>query len=452
MLQPPKATLLLLFVHGFKGHDHHTFLDFPTRIMTIFTNAKLDLDVESLVYPQYDTRGDFNTAVNNFVDWTQQQVQSRDAFNRKVYTKKLEDNSPGESDIIPPTYVVFIGHSMGGLVAADAALVLDALPGNSPVIGILAFDTPYFGLNHTIFTQAAYERVNGIAQRATGAYSLMSAYIPAAGAAWSALSQPASNTLVNSKDTSRSPSPANTDKGTISKNAPASTLSSKWGWGSIALGVGAVVAATSAAAVVNSRIGGMEYISSHIQFVGILWDKTQLRQRVANLLKLPIGFHCFYSQVQIPATASNSFRSTSRTFIELTSIPSEDSIKTKSFFSPRECSGQDEIEAHMEMFNPSKNYDYYRMGEETVQRIRDMNILPYVAMSEMSAVFSDGTKNKTPLDQHPTRPSHLDSRGLLRRHLKINTGLYPTHSATLSTGSQHLYEASAARQKDRSLG
>lgn len=60
MLPPPKATLLLLFVHGFKGHDHHTFLDFPTRIMTIFTNAKANLDVESIVYPQYDTRGDFN--------------------------------------------------------------------------------------------------------------------------------------------------------------------------------------------------------------------------------------------------------------------------------------------------------------------------------------------------------------------------------------------------------
>jgi hypothetical protein len=62
MLAPPKATLLLLFVHGFKGHDIHTFLDFPTRIMTIFTNAKANLDVESIVYPQYDTRGDFNAS------------------------------------------------------------------------------------------------------------------------------------------------------------------------------------------------------------------------------------------------------------------------------------------------------------------------------------------------------------------------------------------------------
>lgn len=108
MLNPPKATLLLLFVHGFKGHDHHTFLDFPTRIMTIFTNANLNLDVESVVYPQYDTRGDFNGAVNNFVDWTQQQVKSREAFNLKVYTRKPEDNPTGEPDVIPPVYVCFL--------------------------------------------------------------------------------------------------------------------------------------------------------------------------------------------------------------------------------------------------------------------------------------------------------------------------------------------------------
>ncbi|KAF9375458.1 hypothetical protein CPB97_011449 [Podila verticillata] len=371
MLNPPKATLLLLFVHGFKGHDHHTFLDFPTRIMTIFTNAKLDLDVESVVYPQYDTRGDFNGAVNNFVDWTQQQVKSRESFNLKVYTRKPEDNPTGEPDVIPPVYVCFLGHSMGGLVAADAALVLDALPGKSPVIGILAFDTPYFGLNHTIFTQAAYERVSGIAQKATGAYSLMSAYLPAAGAAWSALSPP-STPSSGAQSRSGSSTLSEKEKGALAKEASPAPSSSKWGWGSIALGVGAVVAATGAAVMVSNRTGGMEYVTSHIQFVGILWNSAQLKQRMTSLLKLPMGFHCFYTQVQIPASASNNFRSTSRTFIELTSIPADDNTKTRTLFSPRACSGQDEIEAHMEMFNPSKNFDYYRMGEETVNRVKEM--------------------------------------------------------------------------------
>lgn len=44
----------------------------------------------------------------------------------------------------------------------------------------------------------------------------------------------------------------------------------------------------------------------------------------------------------------------------------------QSYFSARQCSGQDEIEAHMEMFNPAKNFDYYPMGEETVRRVKNM--------------------------------------------------------------------------------
>jgi len=89
---------------------------------------------------------------------------------------------------------------------------------------------------------------------------------------------------------------------------------------------------------------------------------------VDDVLSLPIGFHCFYTQVRIPASSSNNWASLSRTFIELTSIPNA----IKPFFSARSCSGQDEIEAHMEMFNPAKNFDYYPMGEETVKRVREM--------------------------------------------------------------------------------
>ncbi|KAG0279953.1 hypothetical protein BGZ95_011776 [Linnemannia exigua] len=372
--------------------------------MTIFTNAKANLDVESIVYPQYDTRGDFNAsgfsaAVKTFAEWTQEQVKSREEFNRKVY-KKLEESGQ-TSEKVPPVYVCFLGHSMGGLVAADAALYLEKLPQKSPVIGILAFDTPYYGLNHTIFTQAAYERVAGIAQRASGVYTLASAaYLPAA-AAWSALSGPAKGTAggagatasgfdTNQRSRDSRPSsvpPAAAAAPVPGGFSPSSLFSSAmpkaekeqkpanskggsgWGWGSIALGIGAAVAATGAAVVINKHMNsGMEYVNSHIQFVGILWNSLQLKQRVDDILRLPIGFHCFYTRVRIPASSSNSWTSTSRTFIELTSI----SDTTGPFFSARECSGQDEIEAHMEMFNPAKNFDYYPMGEETVKRVRVM--------------------------------------------------------------------------------
>ncbi|KAG0288822.1 hypothetical protein BGZ96_007444 [Linnemannia gamsii] len=366
MLPPPNATLLLLFIHGFKGHDHHTFLDFPTRIMTIFTNAKANLDVESIVYPQYDTRGDFNAAVKTFAEWTQEQVKSRQEFNERVY-KKLEENGQS-SGKIPPVYVCFLGHSMGGLVAGDTALYLEKLPEKSPVIGILAFDTPYYGLNHSIFTQAAYERAAGLAQKATGAYSLVSAaYLPAA-AAWSSMSGSnagaagAAGAAVTGHD-------SNTRTVTKTEKKEQKPASGGWGWGSIALGIGAAVAATGAAVVINKHMNdGMQYVTSHIQFVGILWNSLQLKQRVDDILRLPIGFHCFYTRVRIPASSTNNWSSGSRTFIELKSI----SDATEPFFSARECSGQDEIEAHMEMFNPAKNFDYYPMGEETVKRVRVM--------------------------------------------------------------------------------
>lgn len=192
-------------------------------------------------------------------------------------------------------------------LAADAALHLSSLEKKSPLIGILAFDTPYYGLNHTVFTQAAYERVSGLAQKASGAYSLVSSYLPAA-AAWNAAASGGNKEDQLAIKDRQAASPSSSSSSTSipggfstsslwssvsSKTAEkektsslttttttTSSSSSKWGWGSIALGVGAVVAATGAAVVVNSKMNtSMEWATSHIQFVGILWNNMQLRQR-----------------------------------------------------------------------------------------------------------------------------------------------------------------------------
>ena len=186
-------------------------------------------------------------------------------------------------------------------LAADAALLLNALPKKSPVIGILAFDTPYFGLNRTIFSEAAYERMSGLAQKATGAYSLMSALIPAA-ATWSALApstadassekrasgeqekeqQPAAPSAPSSGFNPRSLWSSTSAKVEKEKTVQTTTSSSssEWGWGSIALGVGAAIAVTGGAYAARSHVNkGMDYITSHVQFVGILWKNSELKQR-----------------------------------------------------------------------------------------------------------------------------------------------------------------------------
>jgi hypothetical protein len=153
-MQRPSCTLLLVFIHGFKGHDVHTFLGFPDRVQTIFTNSGTNLDVESIVYPQYDTRGDFNVsiafsffitrtisilpqylmpsifffslkmselqlAVSAFAEWIQTQVKEREAYNARAYGPSkttTETEAKKEPVTIPPVYVCILGHSMGGLV------------------------------------------------------------------------------------------------------------------------------------------------------------------------------------------------------------------------------------------------------------------------------------------------------------------------------------------------
>lgn len=74
MPAPPRATLLILLVHGFKGHDVHTFLEFPSEIMALLTNSRPNLDVEAIVYPQYDTRGDFSVSVTKWEGGNSQQL------------------------------------------------------------------------------------------------------------------------------------------------------------------------------------------------------------------------------------------------------------------------------------------------------------------------------------------------------------------------------------------
>ncbi|KAI8873286.1 hypothetical protein GQ42DRAFT_118128, partial [Ramicandelaber brevisporus] len=48
--------LLLVWVHGFKGSEM-TFEDFPERLQMILTNTLPGADVESIVYPRFETRG-----------------------------------------------------------------------------------------------------------------------------------------------------------------------------------------------------------------------------------------------------------------------------------------------------------------------------------------------------------------------------------------------------------
>ncbi|KAI8208467.1 hypothetical protein K4K52_001300, partial [Colletotrichum sp. SAR 10_76] len=59
-------TLLLCFIHGFKGNDD-TFREFPDDLKRVVTKQLPDYRVESIVYPKYETKGELAEATEAFL-------------------------------------------------------------------------------------------------------------------------------------------------------------------------------------------------------------------------------------------------------------------------------------------------------------------------------------------------------------------------------------------------
>lgn len=94
-----RRTLLVIYVHGFMGNDS-SFRSFPAHVHNFLREALVDTHViHSKIYPRYKTYKAIDVARDNFSAWLQ----------------------PHES---PTTDVILIGHSMGGLLAAEVALMV----------------------------------------------------------------------------------------------------------------------------------------------------------------------------------------------------------------------------------------------------------------------------------------------------------------------------------------
>lgn len=63
-----KKTLLLVFLHGFKGSDH-TFHNFPSDLRALLAHTLPNIDILSVQYPRYETRGDLKECVARFKEW-----------------------------------------------------------------------------------------------------------------------------------------------------------------------------------------------------------------------------------------------------------------------------------------------------------------------------------------------------------------------------------------------
>ncbi|KPM34903.1 hypothetical protein AK830_g11666 [Neonectria ditissima] len=122
-----RRTLLVIYLHGFLGNDQ-SFRSFPAHVHALLTNMLVDSHViHSKIYPRYKTYRAVDVARDNFSTWL----------------------APHES---PTTDVILVGHSMGGILAADIIL----MPNYSPygqqslkhrILGHVSLDCPFLGLH-----------------------------------------------------------------------------------------------------------------------------------------------------------------------------------------------------------------------------------------------------------------------------------------------------------------
>ncbi|KAH7132614.1 hypothetical protein B0J11DRAFT_231525 [Dendryphion nanum] len=366
-----KKTLLLCFIHGFKGGDD-TFANFPSHLKAILQHALPKVTVLAITYPKYETRGDLTECVAKFKEWLQD----------KVIDLEVANSTPSPT-VDPSVRTILVGHSMGGIVAAEALLsIVEEQPihslGNSqtqstsslpdpsllmfPFIqGILAFDTPYLGIAPGVVAHGA----EGHWKTASSAYS---AYTNLAGAfGWGGKSPDAgpvdASKMLPAPPTARAVSDSNAD-------AAAAPLWQKYGRVALFAGAAGAVAAGGAAAYMkrDQITEGFTWATSHLEFVGSLARPEEMKKRLSNVIQLTrkqnLGFTDIYTTLgrAVDAETQSSWAGknfgSDRTFCNL---PKGD---LKQFFHPAvNDKANAETLAHMTMFEPKNNPGYYTMSE-----------------------------------------------------------------------------------------
>lgn len=196
----------------------------------------------------------------------------------------------------PSVRTILVGHSMGGIVAAELLIALaserpiysedgirksDDDDGGRPafnalmfpfVQGVLAFDTPYLGISPGVVAHGAESHYGTAASTISQMGGLRTAL-------WGA--------------------------GNTTTKAPAAPPSAWQKWGKVAMYAGAAgaVAAGGAAAWMNrDQIAeGWTWASSHLEFVGCLARAEELKKRVAFVVRLHeelgVGYANLYTRL-----------------------------------------------------------------------------------------------------------------------------------------------------------
>ncbi|KAM0238724.1 hypothetical protein ACHAPO_003697 [Fusarium lateritium] len=371
---PPHYLLNQLKLTLVKGGEDTFGVDyqFTQDLSDLVREALPKVKVESIVYPKYETRGDLGSCVSRFRDWLQD----------KVIDMEVAAGTPSPT-IEPSVRTILIGHSMGGIVAAE---MLIGLASEKPIYtedgiqksespsfnslmfpyiqGVLAFDTPYLGISPGVVAHGAEDQYQ-TASQAFGAISQLSGL----GASLWGAKQAASPTTTPALPKTAGALPA-----------PSASGGSQWQkWGKMAMYAGAAgaVAAGGAAAWLNrDQLGeGWSWASSHLEFVGCLARGEELRKRVSCLLQLreelDVGFANLYTRLGKAAPSKEvnlvgTVLGQDRTFCNLPKKQPggvwKEAINDKA---------KDEAGAHMNMFTPEENPGYNKLTQDATQLIYD---------------------------------------------------------------------------------
>lgn len=375
-------TLLLCFIHGFKGNDD-TFQSFPEDLKNQVSSKLPEHSVETVVYPKYETKGELFQSTERFMSWLKERVMD-------VRTAQLEKPwPPNDRDV----GVILVAHSMGGFVAADALLHLlnerlsfgtsETESPNSPdspifplIQGILTFDTPFNGLARSMFVYGAFSNY----QKVSNVFNVMTALSAA----------PAGLRAMNWKRAIT----------TIPGGSRSNPVAWK-GWQLVAVRTGTVgaIAAGGVAAYVHRKkimeglrninkesmkegyqqgldalgqglayinkgnVGkSFEYLSDHFTFVGSLMKQQELSRRLDRMGALKgVGIHDFYISLGENGMWTGGYFVPERTFC---AIPNAEHDAYPLFSRQVITDAEDEIQGHMSMFKRDKNKGYDRMTEE----------------------------------------------------------------------------------------
>ncbi|KAK9319306.1 hypothetical protein V1517DRAFT_333021 [Lipomyces orientalis] len=357
-------TLLIVYVHGFKG-DGTTFLQFPQHVEQRLKQIYPSTSIVSVVYPPYETKGDLNVATNAFLSFTESKVIDLEVANGTA------------SPVVSPTVgVILVAHSMGGLVISDTTvqiLARDPTIMFPKVIGLLCFDSPFLGLHSSVFAQDVVHR--GASK--FNELKAMGASVPVASVASylfakKSSEQPARHTTADA--------PSQDQKQKSSPN-----------WGKIAGLTAAGVATTAAAAAgtmwyLKSQNVDVNWAKDHLNFVGAIFQKPQvLKSRLWTLYQARerVSLINYYTVIEpkekVQPTNDQDPTQVIKGLGKLVSgegdgkrtfcnIPKE--TPYSDFFAPADNNNATgEIEAHMNMFEERKNSGYSTLLGESVERI-----------------------------------------------------------------------------------